>query len=288
MILTYESIEKNYGSILALHHVSFEIQEGVCGLLGPNGAGKSTLMNITAGNTAATSGRILLDGKNISVSSESFRSRLGYMPQQQTLYPDFSVTHFLSYVAALRGMPRSKAKNRITEALNLVGLSEMSRQKIKTLSGGMKQRLLLAQAILHDPDILILDEPTAGLDPSQRISIRNLIAEISMHKIVILATHIVSDIEYIANDILLLKNGEVHRHDSRNNLVSELEGKVYEVMIPESSLHEISSRFLIGNIIRDGSLLRVRLLSDEPPEGLSAQAVRPELEDVYLWHFGVI
>lgn len=286
MILTYEGIEKFYGNKAALRGVSFSIHEGVCGLLGPNGAGKSTLMNITAGNLKAEAGSILLDGKRVDASMEDFRKRLGYMPQQQTLYPEFRVYRFMSYVAALRGMKQDAAKKRIREVLALVELDDVSGQRIRTLSGGMKQRLLIAQAVLHDPDILILDEPTAGLDPKQRILIRNLIARISMHKIVILATHVVSDVEYIANDILLLKDGAVHRHDTRNGLTEELEGKVYELSIREEQLDAISADYLVGNIIRDGMFLRVRVLAENPPAGITAQAVRPELEDVYLWHFG--
>ncbi len=286
MVLTYDGIGKNYGNRTALRRVSFSLHEGVCGLLGPNGAGKSTLMNITAGNLKASSGAVLLDGKKADASMEGFRARLGYMPQQQTFYPEFRVTKFLSYVAALRGMKKEVAEKRIPEVLGLVDLTDVSHQKIRSLSGGMKQRLLIAQAVIHDPDILILDEPTAGLDPKQRIAIRNLVAKISMHKIVILATHVVSDVEYIADDILLLKEGEVLRHNTRNELTEEIEGKVYELTVREEQLDDISSRFLTGNIVRDGSFLRVRILTEAPPPGVAARAVRPELEDVYLWHFG--
>lgn len=286
MILTYNKLKKNYGKKEALREVSFDIREGVCGLLGPNGAGKSTLMNITAGNLEATSGEILLDGKRVDVSDASFRARLGYMPQQQALYPDFQVIRFLAYVAALQGMKREKVRERIREVLELVELSDAAHQKIRSLSGGMKQRLLIAQAVIHDPDILILDEPTAGLDPKQRIAIRNLIARIAMHKIVILATHVVSDVEYIANDILLLKDGQVHRHDTRSGLTEEIRDRVFELKIQERQLEEISAQFRVGNIIRDGDWLRVRVLADALPEGIPAEKMRPELEDVYLWHFG--
>ncbi len=286
MILTYNKLKKNYGKKEALREVSFDIHEGVCGLLGPNGAGKSTLMNITAGNLDATSGEILLDGRRVDASASEFRARLGYMPQQQALYPDFQALRFLYYVAALRGMKREEARKRIQTVLDLVELSDAAHQKIRSLSGGMKQRLLIAQAVIHDPDILILDEPTAGLDPKQRIAIRNLISRISMHKIVILATHVVSDVEYIANDILLLKDGRVHRHDTRSGLTEEIHDKVYELTIQENRLEEISSKFRVGNIIRDGAYLRVRVLSEIFPDGVRAECVRPELEDVYLWHFG--
>lgn len=286
MVLEYRQICKKFGQQEVLKGISCCISEGVCALLGPNGAGKSTLMNITVGNLNPDEGRIFLDGKPVDVLSDQFRSGLGYMPQQQALYPEFSVERFLQYVAALRGMDKARAEKRILQVLHQVGLEEVGHKKIRTLSGGMKQRLLIGQAILDEPKVLILDEPTAGLDPKQRIAIRNLIAQIALHRIVILATHIVSDVEYIANDILVLKEGRVLRHGSCAELAAEIEGKVFELQIPEEKLSEITEKYRVGNIVRGENCLYVRVLSNERPQEGAAREIRPELEDVWLWHFG--
>lgn len=284
--MEYRQISKKFGQQEVLKNVSCCLSEGVCALLGPNGAGKSTLMNITTGNIKADSGRILLDNAYVDVQSEQFRSRLGYMPQQQALYPEFSVEHFLKYVAALRGMNKNHAMERIEKVLCQVGLDKVKYKKISTLSGGMKQRLLIGQAILDEPEILILDEPTAGLDPKQRIAIRNLIAQIALHRIVIIATHIVSDVEYIANDILVLKEGSVLRHGSCADLTSEITGKVFEVTIREEDLSKITQKYRVGNITRGENCLYIRIISELWPQEKNVREVRPELEDVWLWHFG--
>lgn len=286
MVLEYRQICKKFGQQEALKGVSCCISEGVCALLGPNGAGKSTLMNITAGNIKADDGRVLLDGTPVDVLSTQFRSMLGYMPQQQALYPEFSVLQFLQYVAALRGLEKNCVNERIEHVLHRVELNEVKYKRIRTLSGGMKQRLLIGQAILADPKILILDEPTAGLDPKQRIVIRNLIAQIALHRIVILATHIVSDVEYIANDILVLKDGKVLRHGSCADLTSEIAGKVYEIKIKEAQFPEIAKKYQVGNIVRGENCLYVRVLSEQQPKEGLVREIRPELEDVWLWHFG--
>ena len=210
--LEFQQLRKRYGQKEALRGVSITLSEGVYGLLGPNGAGKSTLMNILAGNLQADSGRILFCGEDIRRTGSDFPARLGYMPQQQTLYPGFTVERFLYYMASLRGMKRGDAAARIDWALGLLSLDEQRRKRIRSLSGGMRQRLLLAQAILADPEVLVLDEPTAGLDPQQRIAVRNLIAEISLHRIVLLSTHVVQDVEYAAKELILLSDGAVLRY----------------------------------------------------------------------------
>ena len=286
MVLEFKNIKKSYEKKEALQEVSFSLKEGVCGLLGPNGAGKSTLMNIITGNIAMDEGQILLDGQDIFDKRTDFKRRLGYVPQQQTLYPDFKVGEFLYYIAALRGMNKKETNIAVAQVLEQMMLTEKYHKKIKTLSGGMKQRLLIAQAILHNPDILIMDEATAGLDPKQRIGIRNLIAQIAAKKIVILATHVVSDVEYIATDLLLMKNGNVLRHNSREKLIREVQGKVYELKVAERQLPEVEKKYTIANIFRDDAYLHVRVLSEVKPEDYQATSVRPELEDVYLWHFG--
>ena len=225
MELTFDALSKNYGKKQALIGFSAELTGGIYGLLGPNGAGKSTLMNILTGNLRQTAGEIRFNGAEIRSLGAAFRGRVGYMPQQQTLYPGFTAERFLLYMASLRRMPRARALERIDWALGAVGLSDVRGKTIRSLSGGMKQRLLLAQAILDEPDILILDEPTAGLDPRQRIAVRNLIAEIALQKIVIVSTHVVPDVEYVASELLLLSEGRLLRKASPAELTHELAGR---------------------------------------------------------------
>ena len=286
MELKIQNLQKNYGSVKALKGVDLTLTEGIYGFLGPNGAGKSTLMNILTGNLHATAGTVTYDGQPIGELGAAYRRKLGYMPQQQSLYPTFTVRRFLSYIAALRGMTKEEAKVRIPAVLEQVELTDKADRKIAALSGGMKQRLLIAQAILGDPEILILDEPTAGLDPKQRIVIRNLIASIALHKIVIIATHVVSDVEYIAKQIVLMDQGNVVRACSRSELVAELQGKVLEVRVTEEQLPEMARRFKVGNIAKEEDGIYLRILADNPPEGMEASVLRPGLEDVYLWHCG--
>ncbi len=284
MELTISALRKEYGSVVALDRIDLTLREGVYGFLGPNGAGKSTLMNILTGNLTQTSGTVTYNGQDIIKMGEAFRRKLGYSPQQQALYPSFTVRRFLSYMAALRGMSRAEAAERIPQVLEQVELTGVAGRKIAALSGGMKQRLLIAQAILGDPEILILDEPTAGLDPKQRIVIRNLIASIALHKIVIIATHVVPDIEYIAREIVLMQQGNVLRAGPRNTLVGELNGHVFEVKTREEELPELMGKYRVGNIAREADGIYLRILADDAPAGATAQ--RPTMEDVYLWHCG--
>ncbi len=286
MILEYQNVKKMYGQKEALKGVSFCIETGVCGLLGSNGAGKSTLINITVGNLKEDAGSILIDGKKINPVSQEFHSIIGYVPQEQALYPDFTIKNFLNYMAVLRGISKRKITHRVQEVIKQVELCGMEQKKIRTLSGGMKQRLMIAQAILDDPKILILDEPTSGLDPKQRMVIRNLVSQIATRKIVIFATHVVPDIEYIANDILLLKEGEVLRHGSPAELLKEVQDKVFELTIEEKDLSDISEQYMVSHIQRGENGLHIRILADKPPQNVQARQIRVELEDVYLWHFG--
>lgn len=286
MELRIAGLEKDYGAVKALKGVDLELTEGIYGFLGPNGAGKSTLMNILTGNLKSSAGTVTYDGQAISEMGAEYRRKLGYMPQQQSMYPSFTVKRFLSYMAALRGMTKAEAKERIPFVLEQVELTEFADRKIAALSGGMKQRLLIAQAILGDSEILILDEPTAGLDPKQRIVIRNLIASIALHKIVIIATHVVSDVEYIAKEIVLMDQGNIVRACSRSDLVAELHDKVFEIRITEEELSGVTERFKVGNIAKEADGIYVRILSDGAPEGLEAAPQRSTLEDVYLWHCG--
>ena len=251
---------------------------------GGNGSGKSTLLNILSGNLPQSGGRICFEGEDIRNLGSGFLGILGYMPQQQAYYDRFTAEEFLGYMGALRGMEKRAVAEGITRVLGQVELEEVRKHRIGSFSGGMKQRLLLAQAILGDPKILILDEPTAGLDPKQRISIRNLIASISTRKIVILSTHIVSDIAGIAKDILLLKEGRLLDRNSPLGLKEALRGKVYELHCAPHELTSLQHRYPLSRMMAEGEGFCLRVLSEEPPEG--GRAVQPDLEDVYLSRFG--
>lgn len=284
MELTFDGLVKNYDTVKALKGVSFTLTPGVNGLLGPNGAGKSTMMNILSGNLSQTSGRITFNGEDIRNMGKAFRKRLGYMPQQQALYPGFTAAQFLGYLATLRGMEKAEATDAVHRVLRQVALEDVALRRIKTFSGGMKQRLLIAQAILADPDVLVLDEPTAGLDPKQRIAIRNLIASLAERKIVIVSTHVVSDIAGIAKEILLLKQGELISQLPPAELIRQIDGTVWEVSVSKDDLPSWQSRYRISNMAYDGSDFCLRLLSDEAVPG--GHPVKPNLEDVYLSYFG--
>ena len=284
MELTFDGLVKNYDTVKALKSVSFTLTPGVNGLLGPNGAGKSTMMNILSGNLSQTAGRITFNGEDIRNMGKAFRKRLGYMPQQQALYPGFTAAQFLGYMATMRGMEKAEATDAVHRVLRQVALEDVATRKIKTFSGGMKQRLLIAQAILADPDVLVLDEPTAGLDPKQRIAIRNLIASLAERKIVIVSTHVVSDIAGIAKEILLLKQGELISRQSPAELIRQIDGIVWEVSVSKDDLPNWQSRYRISNMAYDGSDFCLRLLSDEAVPG--GHPVKPNLEDVYLSYFG--
>lgn len=284
MELTFDGLVKNYDTVKALKGVSFTLTPGVNGLLGPNGAGKSTMMNILSGNLSQTSGRITFNGEDIRNMGKAFRKRLGYMPQQQALYPGFTAAQFLGYMATLRGMGKAEATDAVHRVLRQVDLEDVALRRIKTFSGGMKQRLLIAQAILADPDVLVLDEPTAGLDPKQRIAIRNLIASLAEQKIVIVSTHVVSDIAGIAKEILLLKQGELISQLPPAELIQQIDGTVWEVSVSKDDLASWQSRYRISNMAYDGSDFCLRLLSDAAVPG--GHRVKPNLEDVYLSYFG--
>ena len=267
MILNITNLTKQYGKLTVLHNFSYEFTPGVYGLLGPNGAGKSTLMNIITDNLRATSGIVEFDGKDTIEMGADFRKILGFMPQQQGIYPNFTLERFLYYMAALKGMKKSEAKADIERLLNLVNLQDSRSKRLGGFSGGMKQRALIAQAMLGNPKIIILDEPTAGLDPKERIRIRNLIAEIAFEKIVIIATHVVSDIEFIAKEVLLLKKGEIIDSGKPHELCEKINGNVFEIVSTENNLLEISNEYKVGNISKDEKNIYVRVISEDPPVG---------------------
>lgn len=231
MNLTIKYVKKSYGNLQALDLEELTLSNGIYSLLGPNGAGKSTLMNILTGNLQADGGTILCDGEPIQQIRKNNRAKLGYAPQQQPLYPTFTAARFLSYIGALKGLTTAETREQSAWVLERVGLDQVANKQIRTFSGGMKQRLVIAQAILGDPELIILDEPTAGLDPRQRIAIRNLISSISTDKTVLIATHVVGDVEHIAKELILLNHGKVLQKGTLEELVEHMEACAYEIQL---------------------------------------------------------
>ena len=286
MILEINNLTKKYGNNTALDNFSVTLTNGIYGLLGPNGAGKSTVMNLITDNVKRTSGEILFNGKEILSLGKDFRRKLGYMPQQQGYYEELSARAFLLYMASLKGLTRREAKYRTDELLEIVNLTDVAHKKLGSFSGGMKQRVLIAQSLLNNPEILILDEPTAGLDPKERIRIRNFISEIAENKIVILATHVVSDIEFIAKEVILLKEGSLIACDTTENLLSQIDDIVYEVTVLSGEVEQLEQKYNVSNIFRRGDEVIVRVVSDSLPDELRKTKVRANLEDLYLFYFG--
>ena len=276
---------KKFGSKTAVDHLDLTLTNGVYGLLGANGAGKTTLMRLLCDIQEPTSGQILLDGKEIAGLGEAYRDCLGYLPQQFGYYPEFSALDFLLYISSLKGLGESTAQTRSRELLEAVGLSKEGRRRIRTFSGGMKQRLGIAQAMLNDPHILILDEPTAGLDPKERVRFRNLISAFSKDRIVILSTHIVSDVEFIAEEIVMMKSGRVIHFGNPQEITSEIEGQVWECTVPPASAERYAAAYNTSNLrnISENQTV-LRIIADRPPME-NAVRVQPTLEDLYLYYF---
>ena len=298
MLLRISNVSKSYGKTRALIDFKTVLTPGIYALLGPNGSGKSTLMNIITDNLKADSGVITFAPNYIEPEEDilkmgvRFREKLGYMPQYPGMYAGFTVERFLWYMATLKnvgghlkGRERKEyIRDEITEVLTTVELIDASKKRIGALSGGMKQRLALAQAVLGDPEILILDEPTAGLDPKQRIVIRNFISRIAFNKIVIIATHVVSDVEYIAKEIIMLKKGVIESQGTVAELLPKIEGKVWSLEAREGDVMELQNKFRVTNISKNDEGVTLRILSDSKPTE-NAKPVTPTLEDYYLWVF---
>lgn len=282
MELRIDRVTKNYGSKIACDRLSVTLEKGVYGLLGANGAGKTTLMRMMCGILSPTSGSISYDG--IDVSREEYRDILGYLPQDFGYYPEFTAQDFMMYIAALKGIPKSRAKIKTAELLETVSLKNDAKKKIKTFSGGMKQRLGIAQALLNDPKILILDEPTAGLDPKERVKFRNIISRLGADRIILLSTHIVSDIEHIANTIMIMKSGRLIHEGSLEDIISVIRGKVWECTVPQETADRLTEKYPVINTRNENGKIFLRLVCDEKPcEG--AENTEAALEDLYLYYF---
>ena len=286
-MLTINNLSKSYGSNLALNQFTYNFDHGIYALLGPNGSGKSTLMNIVTQNLKSDNGDILLDDTPIGKLGASYREKLGFMPQYPGMYPSFSALDFLRYMAALKGLNKKKADEQIDELLHAVELHDVRTHRIGSFSGGMKQRLALAQSLLGDPEIVILDEPTAGLDPKQRIAIRNYIASVALNKTVIIATHVVSDVEFIAREAIMLKKGVISDSGSPYELTQKIEGQVWQTVVKPEEVQVMQEKFRVVNIQNGEQGVILRILSDVHPTEDSVTVV-PSLEDYYLYVFGDI
>lgn len=294
MELQLEHLSKTYGTVQALKDITYTFKPGIYGILGANGAGKSTMINLITDNVSrdkgSNGGTIKYDGEDILKLGKKFRGIIGYMPQQQGFYEDFSPKAFLRYMAEIKGVKGRNekgqtVKEQIDELLEVVNLTGVAYKKIGGFSGGMRQRVLLAQALLGDPDILILDEPTAGLDPKERIAIRNYIAQLSRNKIILFATHVVSDIECIADYVLLLKKGEIIAMGTPVELIEKMHGKVAEITCTLDEVGELQEKYHIGNIRQRKNGIALRLVGDELPEEAVPVDENIDLEDVYLYYF---
>lgn len=286
MTLVLNEVEKVYRNLKALdiHHMCFE--KGIYGLLGPNGAGKSTLIKILTENIKSDTGHIAYDNVDIFEMKEDYRKLLGYMPQELVGYPKMKVVDFMEYMALLKGIKLSKGiRERILDILRRVNMSDSMGKRFQELSGGMKRRVLFAQALLGEPQILILDEPTAGLDPKERIAMRNLIAQEAENRIVLLATHIVSDVECIADHIILMKKGKILGYQSPEEWLGQMDGHVMEIFCTREESKKIEKDYIVSNIRQGKNSMVLRVVGDEFPSGYSMQPCEATLDEVYLYYF---
>ena len=285
MKLSFEHISKLYGNTAALQQIDLTLGSGVYGLLGPNGAGKTTLMRIMTDLLAPSTGRVLLDGQDIAVMGAAFRKKLGYLPQDFGVYPNFTAEQFLLYIARLKGLSKFEAKRQTDDLLHMVGLEDKKQKKLKGFSGGQRQRVGIAQALLGDPEILVLDEPTAGLDPKERVRFRNLISAFSKDRIVILSTHIVSDVEFIAEEIIMMKSGQIIHFGNPQEITSEINGQVWECTVPTAYAEKYAAAYNTSNLRNTSENQTIlRIIGDRPPME-NVVRVQPTLEDLYLFYF---
>jgi ABC-2 type transport system ATP-binding protein len=286
MELSVQDTTKKYSDKVAVNDVSLSIEKGITGLLGANGAGKTTLMRMVADIIKPDAGSITYDGVPISVLDSEYRNIFGYLPQEFGFYPEFTVIDYLDYMAALKGLAKTDSKRKIDSLLEQMTLTDVRRKKIRKLSGGMRRRVGIAQALLNDPEILILDEPTAGLDPGERIKFRQLLSEFSQDRIVLISTHIVSDVEYIATRQAIMKEGKIIRDGSTDTLVKEMDGKVWECTVDNKDIKELEKVLQIVNLKNVSSdRTEIRFISDTQTIN-NASNVSPRLEDLYMWLFG--
>lgn len=285
MKLVLDNLTKEFGEFVAVGHINLTMTNGVYGLLGVNGAGKTTLMRMLCTLLKPTSGNIYCNGKDIFKMDGEYRNLLGYLPQDFGFYPEFTVNDYLLYIATIKGVRHAVARKRTNELISKVGLAKVANKKLKKLSGGMKRRAGIAQAMLNNPKILILDEPTAGLDPNERIRFRNLISELSEERLVLLSTHIVSDIEYIANEILMMKDGAILNKGTLDEIISTMPEKVWNCIVPQQSVSAITKRYKVSNMKSENHGVDLRIISAEKPCE-TAVYVQPSLEDVFLYYFG--
>ncbi len=284
MKLELKKLSKRYGDKNALQDFSCEMTEGIYALLGPNGAGKSTLIHILTGNMEANTGEIFLDGEPIQKCGRDYRRQIGYVPQIQCYYDNFSLYEYLSYIGTLKNLNKNYLKSEIPKVMQAVNMLEFAKKKLGSFSGGMKQRAMIAQAILGDPNLLILDEPTAGLDPEERVRIRNLLGKIGRKKIVLYATHVVSDVELIADKILLLKDGRLIKNNQLQELQDQIKGKVFEATIPIDQIPEFGDIYRISQIYRQSERYgKIRLIAEQKPTEIRTEEVIPSLDEIYIY-----
>lgn len=285
MELKMDDLTKEFGKFTAVDHISLTMTNGVYGLLGINGAGKTTLMRMLCTLLRPSVGNIYCNGRDIFEMDSEYRKLLGYLPQEFGFYPEFTVQDYLLYIAALKGIRPALARKRVRELLEKVGLAKTAGKKMKKLSGGMKRRAGIAQAMLNDPKILILDEPTAGLDPNERIRFRNLISELSEERLVLLSTHIVSDVEYIANEIWLMGEGTILHRGSVEEIIASMPENVWECFVKKDQVAAYMRNYKISNMKTEPEGAALRIISQDRPAE-SAKRTEASLEDVFLYYFG--
>ncbi len=284
MELLLENLCKEFGGNTAVAGVTAVLEPGIYGLLGANGAGKTTLLRMICGVLKPTAGQVRLDGIPIDALGAAYRDKLGYLPQDFVGYPQYSARDFLLYMAVLKGMTRSRAKPKVEELLRTVRLQEAGGKKLRTFSGGMRRRLGIAQALLNEPDLLILDEPTAGLDPKERVHFRNILEGYAQKKIVLLSTHIVSDLEAIAHKVFLMKDGCFQTQGTVSELLQQANGRVWELTVPSQEAETWQARMTVANLRYDGNSVTLRILADAKPAPAARPCI-PTLEDLYLLYF---